>query len=70
MSIQEALFPRGKVAGVFPTLTTRGDEAYVEFVEDEEFVEDLETDDDRHELVRARAVTEKARRMIGSSDGS
>jgi len=34
MSIQEALFPRGKVAGVFPTLTTRGDEAYLEFVED------------------------------------
>lgn len=34
MSIQDALFPRGKIAGVYPTLTTRGDEAYVEFIED------------------------------------
>ena len=34
MSIQDAFFPRGKVAGVFPTLTTRSDEAYVEFIED------------------------------------
>lgn len=34
MSIQDAFFPRGKIAGVFPTLTTRSDEAYVEFIED------------------------------------
>ncbi len=34
MSIQDALFPRGKIAGVFPTLTSRGDEAYVDFIED------------------------------------
>lgn len=34
MSIQEAFYPRGKLAGVFPTLTSRSDEAYVEFIED------------------------------------
>lgn len=34
MSIQEAFFPRGKVAGVYPTLTARSEEAYVDFIED------------------------------------
>jgi SAM-dependent methyltransferase len=34
MSIEKAFYPRGKLAGVYPTLTSRQDEAYVEFVED------------------------------------
>jgi SAM-dependent methyltransferase len=34
MGIQSAFYPRGKLAGVYPTLTTRDDEAYVEFIED------------------------------------
>jgi SAM-dependent methyltransferase len=34
MSIQEAFFPRGKIAGVYPSLTTRAEEAYVDFIED------------------------------------
>lgn len=34
MTIQQALYPRGKMAGVYPSLTSRGDEAYVEFIED------------------------------------
>ncbi len=34
MTVQDALYRRGKVAGVYPTLTTRRDEAYAEFIED------------------------------------
>jgi ubiquinone/menaquinone biosynthesis C-methylase UbiE len=34
MNIKEAFFPRGKVAGVYPTLTARSEEAYVDFIED------------------------------------
>jgi SAM-dependent methyltransferase len=34
MSIEKAFYPRGKLAGVYPTLTSRQDEAYVEFIED------------------------------------
>ena len=34
MSLEQALYRRGKVAGVYPSLTTREDEAYVEFIED------------------------------------
>ena len=34
MSIDSAIYPRGKQAGVFPSLSNRGDEAYVEFIED------------------------------------
>lgn len=34
MSITEAVYPRGKVAGPYPALPTRRDEAYVDFVED------------------------------------
>jgi SAM-dependent methyltransferase len=34
MSVQEAFYSRGKIAGVYPSLTTRQDEAYVEFIED------------------------------------
>ena len=34
MSVEQAFFPRGKTAGVYPTLTTRNDEAYVEFIDD------------------------------------
>jgi len=34
MSIDSAIYPRGKEAGVFPSLSNRGDEAYVEFIED------------------------------------
>lgn len=34
MAIQDAFYPRGKLAGVYPTLTNRQDEAYVEFIED------------------------------------
>lgn len=34
MNIEKAFYPRGKLAGVYPTLTTRQDEAYVEFIED------------------------------------
>jgi SAM-dependent methyltransferase len=33
-SIASAFYPRGKVAGVYPSLTTREDEAYIDFVED------------------------------------
>jgi SAM-dependent methyltransferase len=33
-SIEKAFYPRGKLAGVYPTLTSRQDEAYVEFIED------------------------------------
>jgi ubiquinone/menaquinone biosynthesis C-methylase UbiE len=34
MNVQEALYPRGKIAGVYPSLSNRSDEAYVEFIED------------------------------------
>jgi len=34
MSLSAPLYPRGKIAGVYPSLTSRRDEAYVEFVED------------------------------------
>jgi len=34
MSIASAFYPRGKQAGVFPSLSNRADEAYVEFIED------------------------------------
>ncbi|HPF27694.1 MAG TPA: class I SAM-dependent methyltransferase, partial [Steroidobacteraceae bacterium] len=34
MSISDPLYVRGKIAGVYPSLTTRRDEAYVQFVED------------------------------------
>jgi ubiquinone/menaquinone biosynthesis C-methylase UbiE len=34
MSVEQAVYPRGKLAGVFPTLTNRSDEAYVEFIDD------------------------------------
>jgi SAM-dependent methyltransferase len=34
MNVKEALYSRGKVSGVYPALTTRGDEAHVEFIED------------------------------------
>lgn len=34
MSVQDAFYPRGKVAGVYPSLTSRQDEAYVEFIEE------------------------------------
>lgn len=34
MSVEQAFFPRGKTAGVYPTLTNRSDEAYVEFIDD------------------------------------
>jgi len=33
-TVEEALYSRGKVAGVYPSLTTRSDEAYIEFIED------------------------------------
>lgn len=34
MTVQEALYGRGKVAGVYPALPNRPDEAYIEFIED------------------------------------
>jgi SAM-dependent methyltransferase len=34
MSVEQAIYPRGKIAGVYPTLSNRSDEAYVEFIED------------------------------------
>ncbi len=34
MSLERAFYPRGKIAGVYPTLTNRSDEAYVEFIDD------------------------------------
>ena len=34
MTVKEALYSRGKVAGVYPALPTRKDEAYIEFIED------------------------------------
>ena len=34
MSVEQAIYPRGKIAGVYPTLTSRSDEAYVEFIDD------------------------------------
>jgi SAM-dependent methyltransferase len=34
MSIQEAVYKRGKTAGVYPSLSSRRDEAYVSFIED------------------------------------
>ena len=34
MSISDPLYVRGKIAGVYPSLTTRRDEAYIQFVED------------------------------------
>ncbi|NJN36057.1 MAG: class I SAM-dependent methyltransferase [Nitrospiraceae bacterium] len=34
MSISDPLYPRGKIAGVYPSLSSRRDEAYIEFVED------------------------------------
>jgi SAM-dependent methyltransferase len=34
MSVREALYPRGKVAGPYPALPTRADEAYVDFIAD------------------------------------
>lgn len=34
ISVSEALYPRGKVAGPYPALPTRADEAYVDFIAD------------------------------------
>ncbi|MGY8861901.1 MAG: class I SAM-dependent methyltransferase [Pseudomonadales bacterium] len=34
MTIQQAVYKRGKTAGVYPSLTSRRDEAYVNFIED------------------------------------
>jgi ubiquinone/menaquinone biosynthesis C-methylase UbiE len=34
MSAVEQVYPRGRTSGSYPSLTTRGDEAYVEFVQD------------------------------------
>ena len=34
MSISDPLYVRGKIAGVYPSLSSRRDEAYIEFVED------------------------------------
>jgi hypothetical protein len=34
MSVEQAIYPRGKIAGVCSTPTNRSDEAYVEFIED------------------------------------
>jgi ubiquinone/menaquinone biosynthesis C-methylase UbiE len=34
MSISETVYPRGKVAGVYPALDSRREEAYVDFIED------------------------------------
>jgi hypothetical protein len=34
MNVKEALYSRGKIAGVYPALPTRKDEAYIKFIED------------------------------------
>ena len=41
MSTASAIYPRGKEAGVFPSLSNRGDEAYVEFSRQPGFAERL-----------------------------
>ena len=34
MGIAETVYPRGKVAGMYPALPSRREEAYVDFIED------------------------------------